>query len=67
MRLSEWTAQATRLIVRVRGTARPGRRLRARVTAAPFLAAHEIMERAQLSGLKRRVEQLNAVAHLLHS
>jgi hypothetical protein len=58
-------SSAAQLIVRVRGAARPGRRLRARVTAAPFLAAHEIMERAQLSGLKRRVERLNAASHLL--
>ena len=58
-------SSATQLIVRVRGAARPGRRLRARVTAAAVLAAHEIMERAQLSGLKRRVERLNAAAHLL--
>jgi len=58
-------SSATRLIVRVRGAYRPGRPLRARMTAAAALVAHEIMERAQLSGLKRRVERLSTTTHLL--
>jgi hypothetical protein len=51
---------AARLIVRVRGAYQPGRLLRARMTAAAVLTAHEIMERAQLNGLKRRVERLSS-------
>jgi hypothetical protein len=58
-------SSATRLIVRVRGAHRPGRALRARMMTPPVLAAHEIMERAQLSGLKRRVERLSTATDLL--
>lgn len=58
-------SSATQLIVRVRGAYRPGRPLRARMMAAAVLAAHEIMELAQLSGLKRRVERLSTTTHLL--
>jgi hypothetical protein len=44
------------LIVRVRGAYAPGRRLRGWMTTTLMLAAHEVMQRAQLSGLKRRAE-----------
>jgi hypothetical protein len=49
-------ASATRLVLRVRGAYAVDRPLRNRVTAAAVIAAHEIMERAQLSGLKWRAE-----------
>jgi hypothetical protein len=47
---------ATRLIVRVRGTLAHEHPIRARVLATAALAAHEVMERAQLAGIKRRAE-----------
>ena len=58
-------SSATRLTVRVRGAYQADRPIRARMTAAAVLAAHEIMERAQLSGLKRRVERLSTTTHLV--
>jgi hypothetical protein len=49
-------ASATRLTVRVRGIYDGDQPIRARMTAGLTLLAHEIMERAQLDGIKRRAE-----------